>query len=331
MYNPNTNGIIQKGMGLSEFATYLKEEMGLAVVDEEWSGAGDLPLFLAKAARYRMCSCSGVAFIVAEIDQEASLPELKRIASQVSVRANLPVVLVSRIDARQRKALVSQGIPFVVPGRQAFLPMLGFVASARRDALPLAKTLAPSTQAVLVALLANPEIRTSEGLMKVTHMPSSTISRAVEDLARRGLVEKGKEGRTVIIDCKGDRNSLVRSALGCLRNPVVRTVHAKRDTQTDRLPRAGESALSERSMLAPPKTEQRAVSREAFGDCVFAEVLPGELGDDETVEIQVWLYDPLVAGGDEVDDVSLALSLVGEEDERVTGQLNAMFKEELWQ
>ncbi len=33
----------------------------------------------------------------------------------------------SRAD--RRKALVSQGFPFVVPGRQAFLPMLGFVAS----------------------------------------------------------------------------------------------------------------------------------------------------------------------------------------------------------
>lgn len=55
----------------------------------------------------------------------------------------MPVAIVAQIDARQRKALVSQGFPFVVPGRQAFLPMLGFVASSGQERAPLAKILAP--------------------------------------------------------------------------------------------------------------------------------------------------------------------------------------------
>lgn len=106
-------------MGLKDFKSYLKEEMGLLVTDGKWSGAGDLPLFLAKAVSYRLCSCNGVGFIAAEVEREASLPELKRMASQVSARAGMPVAIVAQIDARQRKALVSQGVSFVVPGRQA--------------------------------------------------------------------------------------------------------------------------------------------------------------------------------------------------------------------
>ena len=83
-------------------------------------------------------------------------------------------------------------------------------------------------------------------------------------------------------------------------------------------------------MLAAPRIEHRAISRKAFKNLTFDEVLPGEVPDTETVQIQVWIYDPLVAGADSVDDVSLALTLVGEEDERVIGQLNALFEEELW-
>lgn len=49
---------------------------------------------------------------------------------------------------------------------------------------------------------------------------------------------------------------------------------------------------------------------------------------EETV--QVWAYDPLVAGGNAVDDVSLVLTIAGEGDERVIGQLNALSEEELW-
>ena len=76
--------------------------------------------------------------------------------------------------------------------------------------------------------------------------------------------------------------------------------------------------------------EQRAISRKVFKGFVFDEVQYGELDDKDTIQVQVWAYNPLVAGGDAIDDVSLALTLVGEGDERVVGQLNALFGEEIW-
>ena len=315
---------------MSDFTTYLEEELGLRITEHKWPEAADLPLYLAKAASYQLCSCSGVEFISAAVEQGASLPDLKRIVSQVSARAGLPVALVAQINARQRKALVSQGIPFVVPGRQAFLPMLGFAANKKRDPLPLAKTLAPSTQAVLVALMANPGLQTSEELMKITDMPPSSTSRALNDLARRGLIRKSKEGRKIIVGRRGYKNDLLKSALECLQSPILRIVYARKDAQTNQLPLAGKSALSERSMLVAPHIEQRVVSRKTLKDLELEEVQLGELCDEETVQIQVWAYDPLVAGKDAVDDVSLALTLVEEGDERVIGQLNALFGEELW-
>lgn len=313
-----------------DFVGYLKDELGLPVSAHEWSEAADLPFYLAKAASYWLCICNRVEFVIAEIRQEASLPDLKRIAFQVSARACLPVALVAQIDPRQRKALVSQGVPFIVPGKQAYLPMLGFAANNKHDPAPLTKVLAPGAQAVLVTLVANSDLQTSDELIKATSMPPSSISRALDDLARRGLINKSKNGREVVIERCGNRNDTVKKAIEFLRNPVGRVVFARRDERTDLLPMAGESALSQRSMLAAPRIEQRAISRRAFKNLTFDEVLPGEVQDTETVQIQVWIYDPLVAEADSVDDVSLALTLVGEGDERVIGQLNALFKEELW-
>ncbi len=318
-------------MELSDFKSYLKEGLGLSVIDKKWSDAAGLPLFLSKAADYRLCSCGKIDFIVAQVEGQTSLPELKRLASQVSVRAGLHVVLAAQIDARQRKALVAQGIPFVVPGRQAFIPFLGFAASSKREEAPLAKVLAPGAQGVLVTLIANPQIVTSEALIETTGMPSSSVSRALDDLSRRGLIEKSKKGREVIIGRDENKNVIIKMAVDCLQNPVVRSVYARKNLQTERFPLAGESQLSERSMLAAPKIEQRAVSKKAFASCAFDEILAGEAPDNETVEIQVWSYDPLVAGRGQIDDVSLALSLIEEGDERVIGQINALFKEELWE
>lgn len=315
---------------MNEVMGYLSDELGLHVALRDWTDANNLPLYLNKAASYWLCTCNGVDFIMAKVERDTSLPNLKRIVSQVSARAGLPVALVAQIDARQRKALVSQGVPFVVLGRQAFLPMLGFTARMKREQPPLAKTLAPTTQAALVTLAANLELQTSDELMKITGLPPSSISRALDDLARRGLVRKSKSGRKVTIDFNRNRNSLVKSALGCLQSPVVRFKFTRKNTQIEQLPLAGVSALSQRSMLSAPRIEQHAVSKKDFQNLALDEVQLGELHDEETAQVQVWAYNPLIAGGDTVDDVSLALTLVGTEDERVIGQLAALFKEDLW-
>jgi len=322
---------MQKVMELNDFRTYLNDELGLHVVDTEWPGVDDLPLYLSKAAAYRLCTCNGINFIAAITEDGSSLPELKRIASQISFRSGLPVVLITQIDARQRKALVSQKIPFVYPGRQAFLPMLGFAASAKKDEPRLSKVMAPSTQAALVCLLANPKLRTSQELISTTGMSSSSVSRALADLTRRGLIHRSKEGREVVIHVKVNRNELLKDSTNCLRNPIEQAIYVRKDGRIQTLPFAGESALSQRSMLTAPKIEQHAATKPTLMELALDEVQLGELPDAETAQVQIWSYDPLVTGETEIDDVSLALSLILDDDERVIGQLNSLFGEELWQ
>ena len=329
MYNPNRDEIIQKRLGLINFSTYLNDELGLCIAESPWLESTDLPLYLAKAADYVLCSCSGVDFLAAHINQDASLPDLKRIAKQVSTRAGMPLVLVGQIDPRQRRALVSQGVPFVVPGKQAYLPMLGFAARSQQESAPLSQVLAPGTQAILVALMARPDVRSLDQLQKLTQMPSSSISRALEDLSRRGFVTKTKQGRELTITCALDKSTYFADAGSCMRSPVTKLIYAKKDSQTGKLPLAGESALAFQSMLAPPSIEQRAIAKKAYKEYDFEEVSQGELHNEQTVQIQLWLYEPLIAGGDVPDDVSLALSLIGQDDERIIRQLQSLCNKEL--
>ena len=111
---------------------------------------------------------------------------------------------------------------------------------------------------------------------------------------------------------------------------MARVTYTRRSKDTDFLPLAGESALSERSLLTPPIIECRALLKKTFKANKFEEIQLGELPNEETIRLQIWTYDPLVAGRGEIDDMSLALTLIDTEDERVIGQLNALFKEELW-
>lgn len=314
------------------FEQYLDQEMGLVVSAIPWRDADKLPVFLARSARYWLCACTGVEFIVAEVEGAVSLPDLKRIPSQLARWTDLPVAVVADIDARQRRALVRQGMPFIVPGRQAYLPFLGFVASAARSPRALGDRLLPGTQAALVTLIAHPDIRLAGDLRNLMKAPASSVSRSLDELERRGLISKSKEGRELVISRSLEKNGLLKEAAPYLRSPIHRVFYAKKSRSTDGLPLAGVSALAERTMIGAPAIEQRAISRKAFADFEFDGVREGELPDCETVQVQVWSYEPLVAGFQGIDRVSLALSLVGEGDERVNGQLDVLFDEEgLWQ
>jgi DNA-binding MarR family transcriptional regulator len=317
---------------MDKFESYLKDTLGLQISVASWDTPASLPMFLRNAVDYSVCCCNGISFLVAHTKGEKSLPELKRIPSQLARYADLQVVLASdEIDPRQRKALVSQGIPFVVPGRQAYLPFLALVAAAEVKRRSYEGHISARAQAALVTLIANPDINTAEALREMTKMSASTITRVIDELAQRGLIERGKDGRNVTIAFDKTNNALLHRAMPLLSSPVTRLLYAESNTLTTSLPDAGESALSKRSMLGRPRIAQKAVSKNALAELPFNEVLEGELEDSKTVQIQVWGYEPLVAGLAIIDDVSLALSLAPEDDERIFGQLNDLFNEEnLW-
>lgn len=317
---------------MEECARYLGEALGLSLSHGEWDGERLLPLFLRKAADYRLCSCAGTEFVAAVPKGEEALPALKRVVAQTRRRTDLPVALVSPdVDPRQRRALTAQGVAFVVPHRQAYLPFLALAATAEADRRSYAGALTAGGQAALVALIANQGVSSSRALREVTGMGASTASRAVDELARRGLIRRAKEGREVVFDYDRGKNALLKQAMPMLSSPVARTTFARRGAAVEPLPDAGTSALSSRSMLAAPPIACKAVAVRALRALALEEVLEGELPDEETVELQVWRYDPLVAGQGAVDDVSLAASLAGLADERVTGELDELFGEEgLW-
>lgn len=245
---------------------------------------------------------------------------------------DLPIVLVSSsIDPRQRRALTSQGIAFCTPGRQAYLPFLALAAKSAAESRNYANNLTPRAQAALVTIIANPGISSTKELRGVSGMGASTASRAIDELAQLGLIERGKDGRAVVFSYNPGKNALLSEAMSMLSSPVARTIFACREPSLDALPYAGETALSMRSMLVPPSITQKAASKTQAADLKLDEVLEGELPDAETVELQIWAYDPLVAGLGHVDGVSLGASLTSLDDERIGIELNKLFDEEgLW-
>ena len=134
MYNSNINWNQTKKMEMNEALIYLQEALGLSAKTKTWPGFARLPLHL-RAIEDRTVAADGYSYELASFPSGVGLPEAKRVYSQLALRAETPVVVsFPDADARQRKALVAQGIPFVCPGRQAFLPFMGAACTERGGA-----------------------------------------------------------------------------------------------------------------------------------------------------------------------------------------------------
>ncbi len=318
-----------------EWREYLDDSLGMKASAAPWDLPPSAPLYLRKAASFEECECDGLRFVVASMKGGESLPDIKRLYVQTRRYADVPVAVASdALDARQRKALLSQGVPFVVPGRQVYLPFLALAATARAEARGTGNgdRLTSRAQAALVTLVAHPDVSSLSELREIANLSPSTATRAVEELAQRGLIDRSKRGREVVFSFDDDGRRLLKKALPLLASPVQERIFVAANPDTAELPDAGESALAARSMLNRPPIEKKALEGRKLSQLAFREVLEGELPDADTIEIEVWKYDPLVAGEGRIDDVSLALSLAEWGDERINGELDELFGEEgLWQ
>ena len=319
-------------MEMNEALIYLQEALGLSAKTKTWPGFARLPLHL-RTIEVRAVDANGFSFLLASLPTGVGLPEAKRVYSQLALRAETPVVVsFPDADARQRKALVAQGIPFVCPGRQAFLPFMGTACTERGGARfrNHATKMSPNAQAAAIWGAAQ-ELYRPYDLCRALGISASRASEAITELVDRGLARRERrERRVVVFPVAVDL--LLSEHMAELSSPVSKVFFARKTPQIDYLVDAGETALAARSMLAAPGMEQKAVLRSAWRQLSDLEVADGELPDNETAMIQVWRYAPVFADSSCVDDISLALSLAAIDDERIQLEVDRMFgKEYPWQ
>lgn len=335
--------------------TYLHDALGLLVRAKNCDVAKRLPLFLRSAAKYQCCCADGADFVIACMPAGTSLPEIKRVQAESSRRLGVPVaVSVPELQSRQRKALVAQKVPFVVPGIQAYLPFIGMAATARKNVsagasklvsdgenavcaelsgaepLPIGVSASPvstSAQASAVCLASSPGCAaTLREISERLGLSQSSVSRGISELAQRGIAHKSKSGRTVHVELPGGKIQLLTRHYAEFCSPVLRAYLVRTTPSIERLPYAGESALAIRSSMNPPRIPVRAASRLQEQGLRTRRVFDGEIPTQELTRLEVWKYGPVFNSASSIDDVSLALSLRDVDDERIQSALERLLE-----
>lgn len=242
---------------------------------------------------------------------------------QRELGADLVLLLLDRAPNAIRRQMVDRKIGFIASGAQLYVPeaFLDLRERAPAFAIASAASISPTTQFLLLAIMQGRSL----GDLNLTELADDlgvsimSISRTLDELEALQLAKAHHVGRQRRLHMLLRGQKLWEAVQAQLQSPVrkVRVVCAQDGEKIG--PLAGTSALARYTMLAPPRTETRAILAASWKNLAAADTLrPATAFDDERIEVQTWTYDPrILARNGVIDPLSLYLSVRGSPDERV--------------
>ncbi len=257
------------------------------------------------------------------------------VGNRMSQLFNLPVVFIlSPGPTYERQRLMERDVYFVMSDKYANLPM--FVALERVSSRKVPDKLTPVAQYILLYHLQIESIEGKSTKTIASMMPYSyeSVSIGLTCLTDIGLCEKvAIDWRTKSIKFKSEGRRLWEQAGKYLVNPVERRYFCDGIITSQRFPVCGINALSHYSMLNPDPEQWIMMSAKEYRNLHSeGEVINPNEFDGEII-IEIWKY-PVVARlktfPEWVDKLSLALSLMEDEDPRVEGEIERMINDFQW-
>lgn len=268
-------------------------------------------------------------FLYPKVEIE-SIQALRKHIERIQKEENIPIVLIlDNLPYRQKEYLIRDRIPFVVEGKQIYLPFMAMYLQERCNAEKQTyEELLPSAQLLFLYFIYNgaKDLTTSQAAKDLELTPTS-LSRASKQLEELQLLQTKKVGVQKILYSSDTPKTLFQNSKNKLVNPVKRKVFIPKENLDVDLVASGYSALSEYSMLNEPATKSFATNNCSKWKSICTDYL---YDSEHQIELQLWRYDPRkLACNNIVDILSLALSLEDDFDERVEESIEESL-ENLW-
>lgn len=301
----------------------LKTDLQLRSIGE----SEKLPLFLKQQFEFVEGWYAGRPLIFAvEQGVGSSAPSaLRKYLAQIERLLGKSVVLVqSNMTGFQRAAHIEAGQPFIVPGKQLFMPHLGVALTERfsRKAIRQLDTLTPAAQLTLFTLLtgADHQEATPSQLAKGLGYTAMSMGRAIDELAILGLVETKRRGREKLVSLAGQKQEVWENAQALLVSPVRSSHLVRWLCPPPRLNLGGLSALAAHSDLMDAGLQTFAIDGPHWAVFKSDGTVESVATDYEAeAQLDVWHYSPAKI---EQEDHSFLLSIYAQfkddPDERVS-------------
>jgi hypothetical protein len=302
--------------------------------------ASHLPLFLRENYDFQNACLWGKPYLFAfekEKQESASPGEYENTISLLQPHFQETVVLVlHRLTSYARNRMVRAGVPFVVPGSQAFLPAALMDLRERFGPAPSGKRekLTPAAQCLVLYHLQRQSLEKlplREIAEKIGYSPIM-LTKVKDELEATGTCQISRIGRSMILEFSAHGRDLWECFQPFLSSPVKKTLWARWNDPQDPARVSGLTALSRRTLMADDRLPTYALHAPTFQSNLEQGIYHGCQGSEEAnVRLESWSYNPLLLGDTEmVDPLSLHLSLRNFPDERIQQQLETLIDQMSW-
>lgn len=302
---------------------------GLSIKYELWDNKSILPLYIVSNYQFYTAYIENMRCIVIQpIEELPTLPSLKKQIQKIRVIDDVPIVLYSKtISFYRRKSLLENHIPFMTD-KQVFLPFIGTLLVDEKGIEKTKDKFVYSTQLLFLAYMYNHEKKVYvSDLSKNLPFSAMTLSRAVKQLEMTDLFLVYKNGVNKVIESKYSYKELFERIQHHLLTPVRQVGYMDQSLITNYMVLAGETALSEMTMLNPSRLRTYAVYEKDFDKTQLIDEL---IDPDVQVKVEIWAYDPhLFTHTNIADTLSIVLSLKENKDERIEEVLEDILEKEL--
>lgn len=245
------------------------------------------------------------------------------------------------LPAFERKRLIQRRIPFIVPGRQTYLPpaMIDLRESPKggqRVPHQSREQLSAPAQVILLYHLQRKQHCEQWPLSAwadVLGYSRSTLTRACKELSAASLCKTAARGRHITLAFPEPRRRLWETAIPHLSNPVRTRLRVRIQDAGLQMFEAGVTALAGLTMIAADWEKAYAMSSAAFEAArKDLKLTRAEYPEEGTVRIERWKYAPGLLSQDNrtVDRLSLYLSLKDDHDERIQAALTELLEQMQW-
>lgn len=313
---------------------FLEQTLRQSVLVEETEYLND-KLPLAYRGRYSLykVETNGQLWIAIRPKNEASLVMLRNDRAKIEKLANLNcAIFLDSTSFYIKEKLVEEGIPFVLKGKQVYLPFIGFLLSSgnKRDIAPVHLISFLTQRLIFVAIYEKWEnVTVSEAAIKLG-VTKKSVSRCFDEIEYLNIDILGMKGKSRVITVPKDIKKLWDDIQSVLRNPVIARYELAENIHLDK--KAGISALCEFSLLSDNAYPTYAITKKDIAESGIKKMKQVHLGDEiGCVVLELGYFVDFENRGTE-DPLSVALSITEKEkqDERISISIREMLEEYVW-
>lgn len=313
---------------------FLEQTLRQSVSVEETEYIKDkLPLVYKGRYTFYKVETNGLSWMAIQPKSDIGLVTLRKDRARVEKVAGLNCALFLNSSTFYiKEKLIEEGIPFVLDGKQVYLPFIGYLLSntKERDIAPVHLISFVTQKLVLTAIYEKwKDVTVSEAARRLD-VTKMSVSRCFDEIEYLNVDILGMKGKSRVIIVPEDLKKLWEDIKEKLRNPIIERFELRENIDLQK--KAGITALCEYSLLSDNKYPTYAVTKKeitASGVKKMKQARPGEEVGCVVLELGYFINfrDTMTE-----DPLSVVLSLSEDElqDERVEGSIEEMLKEYVW-